>query len=68
MSTFPVTRLRRFRRTAALRSLDPKAGLKALVEQFAEKPKGNPVLAADTDKRPALPAHFEVFDVGDILD
>lgn len=45
-----------------------KAGLKQMVEQFAEKPKGNPVLAPSTDKRPALPAHFEALDVGDVLD
>jgi hypothetical protein len=45
-----------------------KAGLKNLVEQFAEKPKGNPVLAPDTDKRPALPAHFQVLDAGDLLE
>jgi hypothetical protein len=45
-----------------------KLGLKQLVDGFAEKPRGNPVLAPINDKRPALPPHFEVVDAGNLLD
>jgi hypothetical protein len=35
---------------------------------FAEKPKGAPTLAPVTDKRAALPPHFDIVDVGDLLE
>lgn len=35
---------------------------------LAEKPKGAPTLAPVTDKRPALPPHFDIVDVGDLLE
>lgn len=37
------------------------------VEQFAEKPRGAPVLAPETDKRPALPPVVEAVDMEDKL-
>jgi hypothetical protein len=40
----------------------------ALVEQFAEKPRGAPVLAPESDKRPALADDFQVMDAGHLLD
>jgi hypothetical protein len=45
-----------------------KLGLKQLAEAFAEKPRGVPVLAPVSDKRPALSPHFEVVDAGNLLD
>jgi hypothetical protein len=42
--------------------------MKQLVEAFAEKPQGNPVLAPITDKRAALSPHFEAFDAGNLLE
>jgi hypothetical protein len=38
------------------------------LDAFIEKPKGEPRLAKETDKRPALPPHFTDLDLGDVLD
>lgn len=45
-----------------------KLGMQNLVDAFAEKPRGAPVLAPVTDRRPALAPHFEVVDAGNLLD
>ena len=45
-----------------------KKGLSKLVEAFAEKPRGEPVLARESDKRPALPPAFTAVDTGNMLE